>query len=171
MRQLTGLFGQFHGKRSIPKASSRTGGQSPRKIVQSHRIGRCQFCLLLQFRIPCQIAFRVPIVWIDADGFLILADGLVQPAFVGKRNTEVEAGIPIIRVAVDGPLKLADRLSDPTTLEQRNPQIDLRPIEIRLEIYGCLKFADGPVEIILVEKSQPKVGMRLRMGWFEAMAI
>ena len=50
------------------------------------------------------------VIRFQADGFLVLADGLVGLAFPGEGDAEVVVGLGVIRLQADGFLELADRL-------------------------------------------------------------
>ncbi len=50
------------------------------------------------------------VIRFEADGFLELADGLVDPALLEEGDAEVVVGVGVIRFEADGFLILADRL-------------------------------------------------------------
>ena len=61
---------------------------------------------------------RIGVIRFEADGFLKLADRLVNPAFLVEGDAKVVVGLGVIRFEAEGFLKLADGLVGPAFLDE-----------------------------------------------------
>src|SRR5437879_1621944 len=89
----------------------------------------------------------------EPDGFLEVADGLVQPTLGAQGLAEVGVSQSRIRVEPEGFLVMADGLVRPAQGIQNSPKVDVNPgRRIRVDAEGFLEVVDGLVQPALFEE-------------------
>ena len=100
------------------------------------------------------------VIRFEADGFLILADGLVGLAFLDEGDAEVVVGVGVIRFEADGFLVLADGLVDLAFLAEGGAEVVVGIGVIRFEADGFLKLADRLLGLAFLKEGVAEVVVR-----------